>query len=125
MTRRTRRPPTTSASSTSTSGSTEARLASMSAWIVLMLTSLVNKKAGSSPASPKGLSAAKSCAFRVAMLRRFASPVAVDPVVPALGVHGRREGERLAGLGVPPELHEAAAEAEQRVVVGGRALDHR
>src|SRR5690349_9524581 len=55
----------------------------------------------------------------------LARAVAIDRVVASSGVHVRRQRERLAGLPVAPELHEAAAEAEERVVVRGRALDHR
>src|SRR5262245_40773861 len=146
MKRRTRPPPTTSASSTSTSGSTCARWASMSAWTLLTFVTSFMKKAGSSPASrwphgreklcPEGSSAKRhhARAGRVlagparvdrcgrqrlarpahgGRLSRFTRPVAVDPVVPALGIHGGGERERLARLGSPAELHQRAAEAEQ------------
>src|SRR3954447_1574873 len=143
MKRRTRSPPTTSASRTSTSGSTSDRRASMSAWIVVISPPEARvrwpqppgpftKKAGSSPASQSGLPAAKSSNLRVAALDtcrtrsgRLSCPVAIDPVVAALGIHVRRQRERLARLRGAPQHHQRAAQAEQRVVVGGRPVDDR
>src|SRR3954468_12604156 len=124
MKRRTRSPPTTSASRTSTSGSTSARRASISAWIVLIFTSSIKKRA-LRPLPRMALRPRKACGFRVAVLGRLTGAVAVDPVVAPLGIHARGEGQRLACLGGAAELHERAPEAEQRVVVGRRALDHR
>src|SRR5690349_21434291 len=125
MNRRTRSPPTTSASRTSTSGSTSARWASISAWILLMSPPSSTKKRALRPLPKVAYRPRKACTFRLAALSRFTSPVAIDPVVVPLGVHGRREGERLARFSGAAELQQRAAEAEQRVVVGGRALDDR
>src|SRR5204862_7429002 len=51
-----------------------------------------------------------------------AGSVAIQAVVPPVGAQTRRQRERPARLGVSPELLERAAEAEERVVVRGRAL---
>src|SRR3954463_4412945 len=75
------------------------------------VTSSFNKKAGSSPASQSGLPAAKSLCVQVSSvsrLRGLARAIPVDPVVMPLGVHGRRERERLARLGSPAELQQRA-----------------
>ena len=142
MKRRTRSPPTTSASRTSTSGSTSASRASISVWIVLMSPPPIQKKAGSRPL-PKGPTGREklcvqsstrrlcggSCSTARggdrACGRRRRGPVAIDAVVAALRVHVGGQRERLARLGGAPELHQRAAEAEERVVVGRRALDDR
>src|SRR5687767_503832 len=54
---------------------------------------------------------------------RLARAVAVDRVVATAWVHVRRERQRFARFAVAAELHQAASEAEQGVVVRGRAVD--
>src|SRR3954470_5118335 len=132
MKRRTRSRPTTSASRTSTSGSTSDRRASMSAWILLMSPPYSTKKRALRPLPKSGLPGAKSYVSRVAAhdvcrtrSGRLPRPVAIDPVLAALGVHVGRQRERLARLRVAPQHHQRALEAEQRVVVGRGAVDDR
>src|SRR6185503_6706851 len=139
MKRRTSLPPTTSASSTSTSGSDSESRASMSAWIALMFTPILNKKAGERPLS-LAVRPRKSCVrviarapaqpWRAAITplairgsRGLRGPFAVDPVVAPFRPQLRRQRERLAGLLRASQLEQGAPEAEQRVVVGGRAID--
>src|SRR3954464_6982303 len=117
MKRRTRSPPTTSASRTSTSGSASARRASISAWILLITPPLPIKKRALRPLPKVAFRPRKACLLRVAALGRLARPVAVDPVVPPLRVHARRERERFARFRGAAELHQAAPEAEKCVVV--------
>src|SRR5215213_5184183 len=57
--------------------------------------------------------------------RSRAGPVAVDPVVVAVGPQAGGERQRPARLVRAAALHQRAAEAEQRVVVRRRALDDR
>ena len=56
---------------------------------------------------------------------RGSGVIAVEAVVAAGRLQARRERERLAGLGVAAEQLQAAAEAEQGVVVRRRAVDDR
>src|SRR3954449_7166609 len=56
---------------------------------------------------------------------RGPGPVPVDPVIAAVRPQRCRLGERPARLPGAPELHQRAAQAEQRVVVGRRPLDDR
>src|SRR3954469_162002 len=56
---------------------------------------------------------------------RGPGPVPVDPVIAAVGPQRCGLGERPARLPGTPQLHQRAAEAEQRVVVGRRSLDDR
>src|SRR3954453_1076987 len=128
MKRRTRPSPTTSASRTSTSGSTSARRASISAWILLMSPPLSTKKRALRPLPKVAVRPRKACASRLAALtplRSFSSAVAVDPVVVPFRVHRRGQRERLARLGGPPQLQQRAPPAEERVVVRRRPLPPR
>src|SRR3954470_15766779 len=145
MKRRTRPPPTTSASSTSTLGSASESRASISAWIALM-SPPPHEKSGRRPLSenngrrPRKLCSLYSTGLRVRLCRAAADaptdersvsggrgpgPVPVDPVIAAVRPQRCRLGERPARLPGAAELHQRAAEAEQRVVVGRRPLDDR
>src|SRR4051794_31135858 len=57
--------------------------------------------------------------------RRGARTVPVDAVVAPVGPQRGGLRERAPRLAGPAQLHQRAAEAEQRVVVGGRALHDR
>src|SRR3954453_7027537 len=89
------------------------------------VTSFSTKKRALRPLPKVAFRPRKACQMSLAELRGLARAISVDPVVVPLGVHGRRERERLARLGGPPELQQRAAEAEERVVVRRRALDDR
>src|SRR4051794_10843763 len=132
MNRRTRRPPTTSASSTSTPGSDSERRASISACIALMFTPILNKKAGERPLS-LAARPRKSCACVIALARACAAwerasgglggPLSIDAIVAAFGPQLRRQRERFPRLLRAAQLEQRAPQAEQRVVVRGRAID--
>src|SRR5687767_1836192 len=62
---------------------------------------------------------------RAASGRAFPGLIPVVAVVAAVRAQVRGERQRVAGLGVPAEELERAAQAEQRVVVRRRLLDHR
>src|SRR5215207_1709989 len=136
--------PTTSARSTSTSGAASARRASMSACGLLILSSFLtipdNKKAGERPLSNSTGPgpAPKAVPMTIAPQRgswppmeraksgRAAARLAeVLAVVGALRTQARRQRQRLARLGVATLQLQRAAEAEEREVVGRRALDDR
>src|ERR1700682_1245397 len=140
-------PPRTSASSTSTSGSLWARRRSISACSDVIDLLLYAKKAGLRPLSVRlpasahrhesSRSSIASGRPRTASLgtrRRIAAgsgamcvttrAIPVEPVVLALGTQGAGQRQRLASLVVASEQLHRAAEAEQRVVVGGRLGGH-
>src|SRR3954451_233644 len=131
MNRRTSLPPTTSASSTSTSGSASARRASISAWILLMFTSTpLMKKAGERPLSENHGLAAETKAVPVRRapvwgLSGLCRALPVEAIIVPLRAQLGRQREWFTGLLVAPQLHQRAAEAEQREVVRRRPLDDR
>src|ERR1700730_12585094 len=134
-------PPTTSASSTSTSGSLGARRRSISACSDVIDLLLYAKKAGLRPLSvrlPASAHRHESSGSSIASgqrrtasietrsptaagsggMRVTACAIPVDPVVLALGTQRASQRQRLTGLAVASEQLHRAAKAEQRVVVG-------
>src|SRR5829696_8581175 len=127
-------PLTTSASRTSTSGSTAASCCSMSAWIVLFMVSSPSspymKKAGQRPLSaprPRGGAKRKLRPVLIAPEALCSGPCAVpvDAVVAPVRAQSGGQRERLPRVLRTAQLEQRAAEAEEGVVVGRRALDER
>ena len=89
---------------------------------------LFNKKAGASPASQsRPCGREKLCACQVAaddgVYAALPRAVAVDPVVAPFGFSGAASVSGLRASAARPSCISARPEAEQRVVVGRRALD--
>src|ERR1700761_9390282 len=133
--------PPSSASSTSTSGSTPASLASISVCSALTFSSInLIKKAGERPLSvlrrePPGR---KAVNLRLALLSSArgdlaagwlcctsACAIPVHPVIAAAGLERCGQRKRLASLRVPAEQLQAAPQAEERKIVGRSLVDDR